>query len=204
LLFRWWYGSVGLPVGFGASRRWEVGPMAGTMWLQAGRLELESIVRAPIVVIADPVVAASGPPPSVDELAGTGAGLVGRSAGSMLVFANPDPDSGLFVWATKGSLAVVADPETDAPLEAAGQLTVCSGRLVVGAPDVVAAWGADVDSGDGSPVRARVHRGRTRLGLIVVAHTDLGQAAVTIGAGAAAVLFPSGDGQSDAPLALAG
>ena len=123
----------------------------------------------------------------------------------MLVFANPDPDSGLFVWATGTSLAVVAEPDTDTVLEAAGELIVCSGRLVVGAPEVVVAWGADVDTGDGSAVRARVHRGRTRLGLIVVCQTPTGRADVTSGAGAVAVTFPTVTPQGAlAPLALAG
>ena len=178
---------------------------AGTMRVQGGRLDLETIVRAPLVVIADPVVAASGPPATVDDLGGAGAALVERPAGSLLVFANPDRDSGLFVWATKGSLAVRSDPGPDPVLEAAGELTVCSGRLVVGAPEVVAAWGADVDTGDGSSARGRMHRGGTRLGLVVVTHTPLGQAAVSLGSGAAAVTFPIGATEGAAvPLALAG
>jgi hypothetical protein len=159
--------------------------------IQLGRLELESIVRAPLVVVADPVVAASGPPVTLDEVGGGGVALVERPAGSMLVFANPGPGSGLFVFVSRGSLAVVADPDAEGPLEAAGELTVCSGRLVVGAPEVVAAWGPDVDTGDGSAARARVHRGRTRLGLIVVCHTPSGRAVVETGAGAVAVAFPT-------------
>ena len=106
---------------------------SGTMRLQAGRLDLETIVRAPLVVIADPVVAASGPAPTIDDLSGAGSALLERPAGSLLVLANPEPGSGLFVWATGTSLAVVADPDTDTDLEAAGELTVCAGRLVVGA-----------------------------------------------------------------------
>jgi hypothetical protein len=132
------------------------------MRLQAGRLDLETIVRAPLVVIADPVVAASGFPVSLEEVAGRGVRLLDRPGGSMLAFANPDPDSGLFVWATATSLAVVADPDTDTALEPVGELTISSGRLVVGAPDVVAAWGADADTGDGTPIRARMHLGRRR------------------------------------------
>jgi hypothetical protein len=175
------------------------------MRLQGGRLDLETIVRASLVVIADPVVAASGPPVTADDLAGGGVTLLERPAGSILVFANPDPDSGLFVWATATSLAVVSDPDTDTVLEAAGELTVCSGRLVVGAPDVVAAWGADADTGDGSSARARVHRGRTRLGLIVVCHAPTGQADVNVGGGAVAVAFPTARPIGvTMPLALAG
>jgi hypothetical protein len=162
------------------------------MRLQGGRLDLETIVRAPLVVIADPVVAASGPPATMDDLGGGGVALLERPAGTILAFANPVPDCGLFVWATGTTLAVVADPDTDADLAAAGELTVSSGRLVVGAPEVVAAWGADVDSGDGSPARARVHRGRTRLGLIVVCHAmTTGLARVDVGGGAVAVTFPT-------------
>ena len=57
-----------------------VGRMAaGTMRLQAGRLELESILRAPLVVIADPVVAASGPPATLDERARRGSGAAGAA-----------------------------------------------------------------------------------------------------------------------------
>ena len=56
-----------------------------------------------------------------------------------------------------------------------------TGRLVVAAPDVVAAWGGHDVTGDGSAVRRRMHRGRTRLGLIVVAHTTVGGAALTTG-----------------------
>src|SRR2546423_15396954 len=86
----------------------------------------------------------------------------------MVIFANPEPDSGLFVWAARSSVAVLSDPDIDTDLEAAGELTVCSGRLVVGAPEVVAAWGADVDTGDGSAARARMHRGRAPPWLIGV------------------------------------
>lgn len=174
---------------------------AGTMRLQAGRLDLETILRVPVVVIADPVVAASGPPATLATLADVpdgGAALLERPAGTMLVFANPDPDSALFVWATGTSLAVVAEPDTDMVLDAVGELTICSGRLVVGAPEVLAAWGPDADTGDGSPVRARMHRGRQRLGLIVVAHALTGLATVTVGAGAVAVNFPAaGAGQTE-------
>jgi hypothetical protein len=165
----------------------------------AGRLTLETIVRSPLVVVADPVVAASGPIPTVEDLDGAGSVLLERPAGSLLVFANPDPDS-----ATNGSVAVVADPDADTALEAAGELAVCSGRLVVGAPDVVAAWGADVDTGDGSAARARVHRGRTRLGLIVIVRTPPGPAALRVGPGAAAVTFPTATGWEAVPLPLAG
>ena|SRR5688572_1667891 len=162
--------------------------MAGTLELQAGRLELESIVRAPLVVIADPVVAASGPAVTPDELGGAGCALLERPGGSVLAVANP-AESGLFVWAGRDFVAVVADPDRDTPLDPSGELTLVSGRLVVGAPDVVAAWGADVDTGDGSAVRARVHRGRQRLGLIVVAHCPPRPAPAATGAGAAAVTF---------------
>ena len=169
--------------------------MSETLALAAGRLELESIVRAPLVVIADPAVAASGPPATLEEIAGSGGGaaLLQRPAGTILAFANPSPDSGLFVWAARDLLAVLSDPDGDAPLAPVGELTVCSGRLVVGAADVVAAWGPDVDTGDGSSVRARVHRGRQRFGLIVVSHAPTGQATVSGGTGAAAVRFPVAD-----------
>lgn len=157
-------------------------------------LELESIVRAPLVVIADPSVAASGPPATSDDLAGGGAALLERPAGTILVVANPEPDSGLFVWVTRTAVTVIADPDRDVALTPAGKLTVCSGRLVVGAPDVVAAWGADVDTGDGSKARARVHRGRQPLGLIIVCHTPAGHAAVSVGRDAVAVAFPDSTG----------
>jgi hypothetical protein len=122
----------------------------------------------------------------------------------MLVLANPAPGSGLFVWATRRSLAVLADPDTDTLLDPIGELTVCSGRLVVGGPEVVTAWGSDVDTGDGSTVRG-MHRGRTRLGLIVVTHSPDGQAEVGVGAGAAAATFPQTSPEWVAvPLALAG
>jgi hypothetical protein len=179
--------------------------MVGTTALQAGRLDLESILRAPLVVIADPAVAASGPPATLDEVGGGGVALLARPAGTILALANPAPDSGLFVWAAGTFLAVVADPDRDTPLEPAGELTVCSGRVVAGAPEVVGAWGPDVDTGDGSPVRARMHRGRSRLGLIVVTHAPVGQAAVTVGTGAGVVSFPKAAGECVAvPLALAG
>jgi len=171
----------------------------------AGRLTLETIVRSPLVVIADPVVAASGPPPTIDDLAGGAAAVLDRPAGRVLALANPGPGSGLFVWVTSTGLAVVADPEADAALAQVGELTVSSGRLVVGAPEVVAAWGADVDTGDGSVARARVHRGRTRLGLIVVTQSPSGTASVCAGGGVVTVSFPSqgADGRP-VPLPLAG
>ena len=193
--------------------------VVGTAALQAGRLDLESVVRAPLVVVADPVVAASGPPVTLDELraaldtapsspvAGCGGGgvvLLERPTGTILAVANPAKDSGLFVWASGTFLAVVADPDGDTALNAAGELTVCSGRLVVGAPDVIAAWGPEVDTGDGSAVRARMLRGRTRLGLIVVANAALGLASVAFGAGAASVTYPTSGAVGAVPLPLAG
>jgi hypothetical protein len=116
--------------------------------------------------------------------------LLEPPAGFILVVANPDPHSGLFVWATKRSLAALADPDTDTVLDPIGELTVCSARLVVGAPEVVTAWGPGIDTGDGSTVRARMHRGQSRLGLIVVTQSPDGQAEVGLRAGAAAVTFP--------------
>jgi hypothetical protein len=202
--------------------------VVGTAALQAGRLDLETIVRAPLVVIADPLVAASGPPATLDELAASvtnrsssqagsppeqpvsvgclgGGGVAWSGRPTILAVANPAEDSGLFVWASSTFLAVVADPDGDTPLAPVGEITVCSGRLVAGAPEVVAAWGADVDTGDGSPVRARMHRGRSRLGLIVIATAPLGQGAVTTGPGAAAVTFPSKIAAGErVPLPLAG
>lgn len=179
--------------------------MSETLAPAAGRLELESIVRAQLVVIADPVVAASGSPATLDEVAGSGGGVVllERPAGTILAFANPVPDSGLFVWAARDLLAVVADPDCDTPLTPVGDLTVPSGRLVAGAPEVVAAWGPDVDTGDGSAVRARMHRGRQRLGLIVVSQCPIGAASVATGIGAAAVTFSTG-AAAQVPLSLAG
>lgn len=176
-----------------------------TAGLPAGPLTLETILRTPLVIVADPLVAASGPPATLDELDGAGAALLDRPAGTILAFANPAPGSGLFVWAGRTFLAVVADPGEDILLAPAGEVIVTSGRLVAGAPEVVAAWGVDVDTGDGSAVRARMHRGRTRLGLVVVAHVPVGAGLVTVGAGAAAVSFPSpGTAAQAVPLALAG
>jgi hypothetical protein len=175
-----------------------------TAGLPAGPLALETIMRASLVVIADPLVAASGPAATLDELDGGGAALLERPAGTIFAFANP-AESSLFVWAGRTFLAVVADPGEDRRLAGIGELTVTSGRLVVGAPDVVAAWGADVDTGDGSTVRARMHQGRTRLGLIVVAHTRCGRAEVSAGPGATAVSFPTADVRAEAlRLPLAG
>ena len=174
----------------------------GTAGLPTGHLDVESIVRAPLVVIADTVVAASGPPATLEELGGRAAALLDRPSGTILAFDNPAPDSGVFVWAGRSFLAVVADPDHDVALDAVGELTVCSGRLVAGPPEVVAAWGPDADTGDGSAARARMHRGRERLGLIVVASCPSGQAIVTVGAGAAAVNFPVSSPESS-PLLLA-
>lgn len=199
----------------------------GTAALQAGRLDLETIVRAPLVVIADPLVAASGPPVTLDEFAsvtaypsrdagsppkplvsvgygGGGVALLDRPAGTILAMVNPDPGSSLFVWASGTFLAVVAGPDSDAKLAPVGELTVCSGRLVAGAPDVLAAWGPDVDTGDGSQVRARMHRGRTRLGLIVVAVAPPGRATVTTGVGAVVATFPCTPSSQPRALPLAG
>ena len=166
--------------------------VVGTTGLQSGCPDLESMIRAALVVIADPVVAASGPPATLDEIGGRDGVLLERPAGTILGLANPHPDSAVFVSVGRDFVAVVADPDGDTPLGPVGELTVCSGRLVVGAPDVVAAWGADVDTGDGSRARARIHRGRTRLGLIVVAHVPCGGAPLAVGPGAAVAGFPSG------------
>ena len=178
--------------------------VVGTATLQTGRLDLETIVRAPLVVIADPLVAASGPPVTLDEVGSGGVAVLERPAGAILALTNPEPEAALFVWVSSGFLAVVADPDRDTALDHAGELTISSGRVVAGAPDVIAAWGADVETGDGSAVRARMHRGRTRLGLIVVAQTPVGQATVAAGAGAVSVTYPTRAAAGPTPLPLAG
>src|SRR5688572_14666298 len=156
---------------------------------------VESAFRqAEWLVVGDPKVAASGPAVEPDE-AGEVARFVDRPGGRLLVLRNPWPEEAALVSAAGigdervDRLALSfgdgdgdGDGTTDRP-GTAGTLECPSGRLVVGTPAAVAAWGADARPADGLSAQARAYRyGHVPalLGLVVVAHIKAGWAPVEL------------------------
>lgn len=154
---------------------------------------VESAFReAEWLVVGDPKVAASGPVVEPDE-AGEVARFVDRPGGRLLVLRNPWPEEAALVSAAGvgdervDRLALrFGDSDLDSTAggpETAGTLECPSGRLVVGTPEAVAAWGADARPADGLSAQARAYRyGRVPalLGLVVVAHVKAGWAPVQL------------------------
>jgi hypothetical protein len=158
---------------------------------------VESAFRqAEWLVVGDPKVAASGPVVEPDEAGGT-VRFVDRPGGRLLVLRNPWPEEAALVSAAGvgdervDRLALsFGDGDPDGPRggrETAGTLECPSGRLVVGTPEAVAAWGADARPADGLSAQARAYRyGRVPalLGLVLVAHVKAGWAPVQLRADA--------------------
>jgi hypothetical protein len=157
---------------------------------------VESAFRqAEWLVIGDPKVAASGPAVELDETTGELARFVDRPGGRLLVLRNPWPEEAALVSAAGygdervDRLALSfgdGDARPGSP-EVAGTLECPSGRLVVGTPEAVAAWGAEARPADGLSAQARAYRyGRVPalLGLVVVAQVKAGWAPVELRADA--------------------
>ncbi len=156
---------------------------------------VESAFRqAEWLVVGDPKVAASGPAVEPDE-AGEVARFVDRPGGRLLVLRNPWPDEAALVSAAgmgdervdRLALSFGDGDSTAGGPETAGTLECPSGRLVVGTPAAVAAWGGDARPAEGLSAQARAYRyGRVPalLGLVVVAHIKAGWAPVELRADA--------------------
>ena len=170
------------------SRGFEV---VGFEVIRGSSVVVESAFRqAEWLVVGDPKVAASGPVVEPDEVPAP-AGFVDRSGGRLLVLRNPWPEEAALV-----SAAGVGDERVDrlalsfgdgdsrpGTAETAGTLECPSGRLVVGTPAAVAAWGAEARPAEGLSAQARAYRyGRVPalLGLVVVARITAGWAPVEV------------------------
>jgi hypothetical protein len=127
---------------------------------------VESAFRqAEWLVIGDPKVAASGP---VVEPGDTGEGVrfEDRPGGRLLVLRNPWPEEAALVSAAgygdeRVDRLVLSFGDGDArpgSPDTAGTLECPSGRLVVGTPEAVAAWGAEARPADGLSAQARAYR----------------------------------------------
>ena len=138
------------------------------------------------VLVGDPAVLAGGPAAG----AGAGAGAGGSSPFTSLVTGGglaaevrqADPTGSAFVWVGGGAGGAVRRVTAAFALDAlgaepafVGHVDCPSGRLVVGTPEAVAAWGDDVEPGDGFPAQARAYRSDRRYcGLVVVARVPPG------------------------------
>jgi hypothetical protein len=143
--------------------------------LSLSSILVESVLRAETLFIGDPEVL-----PYL-EASGDACGLVDTSAGQALVLRNrgaPTEASGfggVFVWVAGSSAAddvrvSLSIDALDEPLLPLGTIDCPSGRLVVGAPDAVAAWGEGIEPADGLAAQARAYTpDRRHCGLIVVA-----------------------------------
>lgn len=135
------------------------------------QLLVESVLQgAGALLVGDPEVLSELDLPSDP-------GIVSTAAGNAVVL---HPDCRAFVWVA-GSAAVdrvsvfVHLEAVDREPVPLGHIDCPSGRLVVGRPADVAAWGADAEPADGLIAQARAYRAdRRHCGLIVVARVELG------------------------------
>lgn len=142
----------------------------------SSHLVVESCLPAsPLLLLGDPMVlAGAGMTPE------SGGVAVDGPAGRYLAIRRPDRRP--FVWvagrdSTVGDVSVVFHPDRlDAPLVHEAEIDCPSGRLVVGPPDAVSAWGVDVEPDNPLCAQARAYRpGRRYCGLIVVALVPTGR-----------------------------
>jgi len=150
-------------------------------------LLVESVLRrATVLLIGDPDVLAHL------ELPGE-AGIRSTPTGNALVVDNPGASA--FVWVAGSPDGPVRELTAALRLDAleeepalVGFIDCPSGRVVVGTPDAVAAWGDDIEPEHGLIAQARAYSpGRHHRGLIVVAHIEPGPHRVLAVAGAEAI-----------------
>jgi hypothetical protein len=130
---------------------------------------------APVLLVGDPEVLAEGIEPLPDPFA-----LVSTAKGNAVVLRHPDPTGSAFVWvagpgAVQEVTTVLRLDALDREPTFLGFLDCPSGRLVVGTPGAVAAWGSEVEPDDGLAAQAKAYRAdRRHCGLVVVARVEPG------------------------------
>ena len=134
-----------------------------------------------LVVVGDPEVLWSAPPLSADALGGQEWAAVDLPAGRVLCLRGDVGDDGPWMFVTTTSdgpleqVTLQPSIRTDAATERdAGWVTLTSGRLVVGEPGTVHAWGPAVDVDDDSIAQSRTgfdYPEQRYVGLIVVVRT---------------------------------
>ena len=184
-------------VRFSSGRRTGAGVRTVGAMLSSQLVVESCLPPSPLLLVGDPVVlAGAGDPPE------GGGVVVDGAAGRYLAIRRPDRRP--FVWvagtgSTVDDLSVVFHPDRlEEPLEYHAEIDCPSGRLVVGPPEAVRAWGPDVEPDDHLCAQARAYRpGRCYCGLIVVALVPSGRhpvftagdddaiSAVTVGVSAA-------------------
>jgi hypothetical protein len=156
----------------------------GSLASSLSDLLVESVLRrADVLLVGDPEVLAHVELPPE-------AGIVPTPAGNAVVVHNPGASA--FVWVAGSPDGPVRELTAALRLDALerepalfGYIDCPSGRVVVGTPDAVAAWGDDIEPDDGLFAQARAYSpGRRHRGLIVVAQVESGRHRVLVAAGA--------------------
>jgi hypothetical protein len=159
--------------GRGAPRR--TPPAPPTLASALSHLVVESLLRpAGALILGDPDVIAGL---ATVEAADEPVTVVSGDAGTAALVRHPAPGGNAFVWVTGGALGPVRQVATAFRLDgldrhpsAVAWLDCPSGRLVVGTPEAVAAWGTDIEPEEGLSAQARAFRpARRYCGLVVVA-----------------------------------
>jgi hypothetical protein len=139
-------------------------------------LLLESRLRpAPVLLVGDPEVLAQGIEPSDDPFS-----IVSTGLGKAAVLRHPDPSGSAFVWVggrgpVQEITAVLRLDAGDGERIDLGHLDCPSGRVVVGSPEAVAAWGVEIEPDEGLLAQARAYGvDRRHHGLVVVTRVQPG------------------------------
>jgi hypothetical protein len=151
----------------------------GTVASALSHLLVESRLSGDVLVLGDPAVVVGGLEPGhgpiIEEERGTAVVIRGGSASVWV--AGPT--------AVRQLVVVFRHDVLDGTPSYVGDIDCPSGRLVVGTPEAVAAWGADVEPDGELPAQARAYRpSRHHCGLIVVARVPAGTHPVLAVAGA--------------------
>jgi hypothetical protein len=175
----------------------------------AAQMLVESVLqRADVLLVGDPEVLGQMGELPADP------GIVSTPAGNVVVLHNPGASS--FVWVagessvTEVTVSLHLDALEGAP-EPLGHIDCPSGRLIIGTPEAVAAWGDQIAPADGLVAQARAYTpDRRHCGLIVVARVEPGPRRVLAMASDESIdalvvdCEPSEEGAGMAELFLAG
>jgi hypothetical protein len=140
----------------------------------AAQMLVESVLpRADVLLVGDPeVLGQMGELPAAP-------GIVSTPGGNAVVLHNPAATS--FVWVagqgqvTQVTVSLRLDALEQEP-SLLGEIDCPSGRIVVGTPEVVSAWGPEVEPADDLVAQARAYTpDRRHCGLIVVARVEPGR-----------------------------
>jgi hypothetical protein len=158
---------------------------------------VESVLRAHVLLVGDPEL--------LPQLELPADGITPTPNGNTLVVHVP-ASAHVSVAGSDRVESVRLLLDLDAPdtaLEPRGHVDCPSGRLVIGSPEAIAAWGESIEPDDGLMAQARAYTARRRhLGHVVIARVPCGRHQ-TFTAGGGAVIVTAMEALENAQLLVA-